>query len=56
MLISRRKLRRILRTAIEIEEKIFRKPGIITELTGCVADNLGVIYPELHKNLKQVKA
>ncbi|EZA47311.1 Alanyl-tRNA synthetase, mitochondrial [Ooceraea biroi] len=49
------KLRRILRNAMNIEEKIFRKTGIVAELTGRVADSLGVVYPELHSNLKQVQ-
>lgn len=49
------KLRKVLRNAINIGEKVFRKPGIISELVYNVADNLGVAYPELHTNLKQVK-
>lgn len=48
------KLRKVLRNAIDIGEKVFRKPGIISELAYHVADNLGVVYPELHTNLKQV--
>jgi len=55
ILIFRPKLRKILRNAINIEEKIFRKTGIIAELTGHVVDNLGIVYPELYSNLKQVK-
>lgn len=51
----RQKLRRILRNAIDVGEKIFKKPGIVTELAWTVADNLSAVYPELHNNLKQVK-
>ncbi|XP_018307520.1 alanine--tRNA ligase, mitochondrial [Mycetomoellerius zeteki] len=49
------KLRKVLRHAIDIGEKIFRKSGIVSELACNVADNLGVTYPELHTNLKQVQ-
>lgn len=49
------KLRRVLRNAIDIGEKVFRKPGIVSELVCNVADNLGTAYPELHTNLKQVR-
>jgi len=49
------KLRKVLRNAIEIGEKVFRKPGIVSELAYSVADNLSVAYSELHTNLKQVK-
>jgi len=49
------KLRKVLRNAIEIGEKVFRKPGIVSELACSVADNLSVAYSELHTNLKQVK-
>ncbi|XP_011878135.1 PREDICTED: alanine--tRNA ligase, mitochondrial [Vollenhovia emeryi] len=49
------KLRRVLRNAIGVGEKVFRKSGIISELACDVADNLGVTYPELHTNLKQVQ-
>jgi len=48
------KLRRVLRSAIDIGEKIFRKTDIVAKLTYNVADNLGEAYPELHSNLKQV--
>lgn len=50
----RPKLRRVLRNAIEVGERIFRKTGIVGELAYSVADNLGIAYPELHRNLKQV--
>jgi len=40
---------------MDVGEKIFRKSSIISELACNVADNLGVTYPELHTNLKQVK-
>ncbi|XP_077269962.1 alanine--tRNA ligase, mitochondrial [Temnothorax americanus] len=49
------KLRRVLRNAIDVGEKVFKKPGIISELACNVADNLGVAYPELHTNLKQIQ-
>ncbi|XP_072755160.1 alanine--tRNA ligase, mitochondrial [Anoplolepis gracilipes] len=49
------KLRRILRNAIDVGEKIFKKPGIVAELACTVADNLGAAYPELQNNLKQVQ-
>lgn len=49
------KLRKILRNAIDVGEKIFKKPGIVTELACTVVDNLGAAYPELHTNLKQVQ-
>lgn len=49
------KLRRVLRNAIDVGEKVFRKPSIISELACHVADNLGIAYPELRTNLKQVK-
>ncbi|XP_011051624.1 PREDICTED: alanine--tRNA ligase, mitochondrial [Acromyrmex echinatior] len=49
------KLRKILRHAMDIGEKTFRKSGIVSELACNVADNLGVTYPELHTNLKQVQ-
>ncbi|KYN36791.1 Alanyl-tRNA synthetase, mitochondrial [Trachymyrmex septentrionalis] len=49
------KLRKILRHAMDVGEKIFRKSGIVSELACNVADNLGVTYPELHTNLKQVQ-
>lgn len=51
---TRKKLRRILRNAINVGEKIFKKSGIVTELAYTVADNLNAAYPELHNNLKQV--
>nr|XP_012216572.1 PREDICTED: alanine--tRNA ligase, mitochondrial [Linepithema humile] len=49
------KLRRVLRSAIDIGEKIFRKSGIVAKLTCNVTDNLGEAYPELYNNLKQVQ-
>ncbi|KAL0130415.1 hypothetical protein PUN28_002237 [Cardiocondyla obscurior] len=49
------KLRRVLRNAIDTGEKIFKKTGIVSELVYNVADNLGVVYPELHTKLKQVQ-
>lgn len=49
------KLRKVLRNAIDVGEKVFKKPSIVSELVCNVADNLGVAYPELHTNLKQVK-
>lgn len=49
------KLRRVLRNAIDVGEKIFKKSNIISELACHVANNLGVAYPELRNNLKQVK-
>lgn len=48
------KLRRVLRNAIDVGEEIFKKSGMVAELACDVADNLGVAYPELHSNLKQV--
>lgn len=47
------KLRRILRSAIDVGEEIFKKSGMVAELACNVADNLAT-YPELHSNLKQV--
>ncbi|XP_070166786.1 alanine--tRNA ligase, mitochondrial [Polyergus mexicanus] len=52
---QQQKLRRILRNAIDVGEKIFKKPGIVTELACTVADNLSAVYPELHNNLKRVQ-
>lgn len=49
------KLRKVLRNAIDVGEKVFKKPSIVSELVCNVADNLGVAYPELHTNLKQVQ-
>ncbi|XP_053987093.1 alanine--tRNA ligase, mitochondrial isoform X1 [Hylaeus volcanicus] len=49
------KLRRIIRKAIDIGEKTFKKQGILSELSYVVADNLGDVYPELQNNLKKVQ-
>ncbi|XP_036145275.1 alanine--tRNA ligase, mitochondrial isoform X2 [Monomorium pharaonis] len=49
------KLRKVLRKAIDVGEKVFRKRGIVSELAYSVIDNLGIAYPELHTNLKQVQ-
>ncbi|XP_011639548.1 alanine--tRNA ligase, mitochondrial [Pogonomyrmex barbatus] len=49
------KLRKILRHAIDVGEKVFNRSGIISKLTCNVADNLSIVYPELHSNLKQVQ-
>lgn len=54
MLLFSPKLRRVLRSAIDIGEKIFKKTGLVAKLACNVADNLGEAYPELHSNLKQV--
>lgn len=54
MLFRSPKLRRILRSAIDVGEKIFKKTGIVAKLTCDVTDNLGEAYPELRYNLKQV--
>lgn len=48
------KLRRILRNAIDIGERIFKKTDILTKLVCDVADSLGETYTELYSNLKQV--
>ncbi|XP_032679320.1 alanine--tRNA ligase, mitochondrial isoform X2 [Odontomachus brunneus] len=49
------KLRRVLRNAIDIGERIFRKTDMLAKLVYNVADNLGETYTELHSNLKQVE-
>ncbi|XP_014606289.1 PREDICTED: alanine--tRNA ligase, mitochondrial-like isoform X1 [Polistes canadensis] len=48
------KLRRILRKSIDMSENIFKKKGLLFELTYTVVDILGDAYPELQNNLKQV--
>ncbi|XP_076243209.1 alanine--tRNA ligase, mitochondrial isoform X2 [Calliopsis andreniformis] len=49
------KLRKIIRKVIDVGERVFRKEGLLTELSYTVADNLGDVYPELQKNLKKVQ-
>ncbi|XP_026673811.1 alanine--tRNA ligase, mitochondrial isoform X3 [Ceratina calcarata] len=49
------KLRRIIRKSIDIGEKVFKKQGIIPELSYVVAETLGDAYPELETNLKKVQ-
>ncbi|XP_076161952.1 alanine--tRNA ligase, mitochondrial isoform X2 [Ptiloglossa arizonensis] len=49
------KLRRIIRKAIAVSEKTFKKEGMLLELSNAVADNLGDVYPELQNNLKKVQ-
>ncbi|KOC65413.1 Alanine--tRNA ligase, mitochondrial [Habropoda laboriosa] len=49
------KLRRIIRKSVDISEKVFKKQGILLELSYAVAESLGDVYPELHENLKMVQ-
>ncbi|KAG7202205.1 hypothetical protein KM043_015879 [Ampulex compressa] len=49
------KLRRVIRKAIDVGEKVFNKSGILFELSFTVMDILGDTYPELQTNLKQVQ-
>ncbi|XP_033228068.1 alanine--tRNA ligase, mitochondrial [Belonocnema kinseyi] len=49
------KLRRVLRRALDVSEKTFRKTDLVNELSFRVAEMLGETYPELHRNLKQVQ-
>lgn len=49
------KLRRVLRKALDVSEKTFRKTDLLNELSFRVAEMLGETYPELHRNLKQVR-
>ena len=50
------KLRKIIRKAIDVGERVFKMQGILSELSCAVADNLGSVYPELHENLKKVQS
>ncbi|XP_031846952.1 alanine--tRNA ligase, mitochondrial isoform X3 [Nomia melanderi] len=50
-----KKLRKIIRKAIDIGEKVFKKEKILSELSYTVAENLGDVYPELQTNLKKVQ-
>ncbi|KZC13771.1 Alanine--tRNA ligase, mitochondrial [Dufourea novaeangliae] len=49
------KLRKIIRKAIDVGERVFKKENILLELSYAVADNLGDVYPELQTNLKKVQ-
>ncbi|KOX74438.1 Alanine--tRNA ligase, mitochondrial [Melipona quadrifasciata] len=49
------KLRKMIRKSIDVGEKVFKKEGILSELTYVVVENLGDTYPELQKNLKKVQ-
>ncbi|XP_046617355.1 alanine--tRNA ligase, mitochondrial isoform X1 [Neodiprion virginianus] len=49
------KLRKVLRKAVDVGEKVFQQSGLLHELSFRVADNLGNVYPEIQKNLKQVQ-
>ncbi|KAK9309871.1 hypothetical protein QLX08_000669 [Tetragonisca angustula] len=49
------KLRKMIRKSIDVGEKVFKKEGILSELTYIVVENLGDTYPELQKNLKKVQ-
>ncbi|XP_012266707.2 alanine--tRNA ligase, mitochondrial [Athalia rosae] len=49
------KLRKVLRKALDVGEKVFRQNGLLNELSFHVADSLTDVYPELGKNLKQVQ-
>ena len=49
------KLRRILRKALDVCENKFAKSDLLHELSFHVAEILGEFYPELHRNLKQVR-
>ena len=44
----------MIRKSIDVGEKVFKKEGILSELTYIVVENLGDTYPELQKNLKKV--
>lgn len=49
------KLRRILRRCFNLSQRVFGKEqGLVTELSNYVVENLGGIYPEMEKNIKQV--
>lgn len=39
-----------------VGEEVFRKNDILRELTNHVAESLGDVYPEIPKNLQQVKS
>ncbi|XP_033303126.1 alanine--tRNA ligase, mitochondrial isoform X1 [Bombus bifarius] len=49
------KLRKIIRKSIDVSEKVFKKQGILSELSYIVVENLGDVYPELQENLKKVQ-
>jgi alanyl-tRNA synthetase len=49
------KLRRVMRKAMLVSQQKFGvESGLLTELTNCVADSLGEVYPEIRNRLKQV--
>ncbi|CAH1970486.1 unnamed protein product [Acanthoscelides obtectus] len=49
------KFRRILRKTFVLSETVFKKEkGLLKELSNYVVENLGLVYPELEKNISQV--
>lgn len=48
------KLRKILRKCLFLCETTFKNENLLKELSLSVAQKLGDIYPELHKNINQV--
>lgn len=45
-----------MRKVFEISESAFKKEtGLLKELSNYVVENLGCVYPELEKNIQQVK-
>ncbi|XP_076754355.1 alanine--tRNA ligase, mitochondrial [Xylocopa sonorina] len=49
------KLRKILRKSFDVGERIFKKYGVLVELSYAVAESLGDVYPELQNNLQKVQ-
>ncbi|KAK2585147.1 hypothetical protein KPH14_008653 [Odynerus spinipes] len=49
------KLRRTLRKGIDVGENVFKKKGLLSELSYTVVDILGDAYPELQDNIKKVR-
>ncbi|CAL7951273.1 unnamed protein product [Xylocopa violacea] len=49
------KLRKILRKSFDIGKGVFKKYGILSELSYAVAESLGDVYPELQNNLHKVQ-
>ncbi|CAH1117075.1 unnamed protein product [Phaedon cochleariae] len=48
------KLRRVLRKVFLLSETVFKKEGLLRELSNYVVENLGPVYPELEKNISKV--
>ncbi|CAK9813637.1 Alanine--tRNA ligase, mitochondrial [Anthophora plagiata] len=49
------KLRKIIRKSVDVSENVFKKQGLLLELSYIVAESLGDTYPELHDNLGKVQ-